>query len=441
VATAGVTGAIVRLVNAVNASQFYVLPVNLSAPTTTSRNYGVNYTIDVQTWKSDMALLALANKPLNITIVSGGIEKVVGKLFVDILPPVVNLNTSSVGGFYLDSGNVEIGVDTAKWINISMSDNSGVAGVFLVFSMQKPTKSNPSTAATLTLSGSLWTVELTKSNQVLPQAVRGWLQAGKQPVIIKVEILSWDAFFNYKNLDESTTLGTFNITIVDKSVPSVDVKGINSLTDSPIAPHVEKLIYVSAPVLGGESGVRRIILFYAPSAPTSAPRASAVPTALTAWKAMTGVKNVTFARISEDKWMGVLPGQEDGETLVWAVYIEDYAGNNNGESLNIGNGKPIQVSFDQTTETQVVGGYIFLGIIGFGMILSIAYRVQQGVTSVKKAKKISAAVKKAPGKKTIGTEPSKKMPISKDIETIMCPICKAKIGADSTECPYCHKKF
>ena len=92
-------------------------------------------------------------------------------------------------------------------------------------------------------------------------------------------------------------------------------------------------------------------------------------------------------------------------------------------------------------QVQAAFGYIFFGLMLFGIVFSVAYRITKGVQRIMVAKKVPAPVKKTIGKKkTIGGT-GKKTPISKDIPMMNCPVCKAKIGFDSEECPYCHKKF
>jgi hypothetical protein len=107
---------------------------------------------------------------------------------------------------------------------------------------------------------------------------------------------------------------------------------------------------------------------------------------------MAGVANVTFSRTSGENWMGVMPKQASGAKLYWAVYVVDYADNSNSAGLAPGAGT---LNYMVSPEGgKAVGGSIFLGLVGFGVIFAISYRVQQGVQSVKKAKKVSA-----PGKK------------------------------------------
>jgi hypothetical protein len=153
-----------------------------------------------------------------------------------------------------------------------------------------------------------------------------------------------------------------------------------------------------------------------------------------AWAALPGAQNVTFTLVAGDEWMGMIPQQASGAKLYWAFYAVSYAGN---EALQTGE-SPLTYSTAPTTD--LIAGYAFLGMLAFGIIFAISYRVQQGVQTVKKAKKVSA-----PGKKAIAEKAApgsgKKTPISKDIPTKICPICKARIGADLNECPYCHKKF
>ncbi|HME54222.1 MAG TPA: hypothetical protein VKM55_18505, partial [Candidatus Lokiarchaeia archaeon] len=138
---------------------------------------------------------------------------------------------------------------------------------------------------------------------------------------------------------------------------------------------------------------------------------------------------------SGNEWMGWIPQQASGAKLYWAIYVVNYA---NGTAIYDGQ-SPLTYS-QSTAQIELTGGYVFLGLLFFGIVFAVSYRVQQGVQTVKKAKKVSAPGKKAVAEKAApGT--GKKTPISKDIPTKECPICKAKIGVDVDECPYCHKKF
>ena len=133
--------------------------------------------------------------------------------------------------------------------------------------------------------------------------------------------------------------------------------------------------------------------------------------------------------------MAVLPAQPSGAKLYVGFYVEDYAGNN----ASFVSPKTIDFDTDLALEMEAYVGYAFIGLLAMGIVFSISYRIHTGVKSIKKAKKVATAVKKAPVKKT--ASPGKKLPISSDIETKTCPICKAKVGAEAAECPYCHKRF
>jgi hypothetical protein len=141
---------------------------------------------------------------------------------------------------------------------------------------------------------------------------------------------------------------------------------------------------------------------------------------LTEWSKVTGVWNISLSRTNGDEWIGVIPAQAGGVVLRWAVYVEDYAGNSNYGDLAVG-AAPLTYGPDTQSQIEVGGGYALIGLIFFGIIFGIAYRVNSGVQSVKRAKKVSTPVKKTPGSKTIGG-PGKKMPISKDIVTKVCPV-------------------
>jgi len=147
---------------------------------------------------------------------------------------------------------------------------------------------------------------------------------------------------------------------------------------------------------------------------------------------------VTFVQVSPSKWIGNLPEQAGSTQLYWAVYTVDYAGN--AALVVASTDDVLQYGADQAA-TEAGLGFMMMSVLLFGVVFAASYRIQQGVQAVRKAKKVTTGVKKvAPSGKTIG-EPGKKTPLSKDIPTKACPVCKAKIGANLDECPYCHKKF
>ncbi len=138
--------------------------------------------------------------------------------------------------------------------------------------------------------------------------------------------------------------------------------------------------------------------------------------------------------------MLMFPPQPAGSELYWTVYVLDYAGNDNSASMAPNPATLLYQALAPAAAAEEPVGFMMFGVMLFGLVFAISYRVQQGVQAVKKAKKVSAAVKAAPESKTIGGT-GKKTPLSKDIPTKACPVCKAKVGADLDECPYCHKKF
>jgi len=253
----------------------------------------------------------------------------------------------------------------------------------------------------------------------------GIWQAGKTPGTIPVRVNATDQMGN-----SAPNAFLFHLRIVDTIAPTVDISDLNALVNQLLNPDREYQLRVKVPVESGASYIRKVVMFYA----------TAIPSANTynGWRSMAGVANVTFSRTCGDNWMGVMPKQASGAKLYWAVYALDYADNSNSAGLAAGAGPLTYMPSPKNTET--IGGSIFLGLVGFGIIFAISYRVQQGVASVKKAKKVAAPAKKAFAEKAMPGS-GKKSPISQDIPTKICPICKAKIGANLSECPYCHKKF
>ena len=159
-----------------------------------------------------------------------------------------------------------------------------------------------------------------------------------------------------------------------------------------------------------------------------------------AWIAA-GAKVLKFSLISAStgEWMAVLGPQPPSSRYYWAFYVQDYAGNDNAGNLATNSTSQLVYRAD-IHAAEVPVGYALIGVLAFGVIFAISYRVQQGVQTIKRAKKESIGAKKSIPSKTLGST-SSKQPISKDIATKSCPICKARIGLDLDECPYCHKKF
>jgi hypothetical protein len=257
-------------------------------------------------------------------------------------------------------------------------------------------------------------------------AFAGIWQATKQPAPFTVWVNATDG-----NGVSASSAFVFTITVVDKSIPILILDDMNALSGVVQEPVQEIMLRINVSRAIGETYIRSVILYYATTAPAS--------NSLAAWAAVPGVQTLAFSRIEGDLFVATLPGQAPSTQLHWAVYVEDYAGNNNNVTLDRGDGEQLLFAPDIIETIKPYMGFAFLGLIGFGIIFSISFRINQSVKSVKKAKKVSAAVKKAVPSKT--APGSKKTPISKDIPTKFCPICKAKIAADSVECPYCHKKF
>jgi hypothetical protein len=271
-------------------------------------------------------------------------------------------------------------------------------------------------------SGSAWTFDF---HSTTPGFETLWV-ATKLPRVIPVSIYTADVFGN-----QNVSAFSFTIQVVDTSSPQADLSGLLALAEQLLAPNTEISLKLQVPVPTGETSVRRVVLFISPVKPVPG------STSLAVWLASSHVSNVSFMQVSSTEWVGTLPKQEGGTTLYWAVYTEDYAGNVGFEIA--GDEHALKFAADQEA-IQASFGFVLIGVLFFGMVFAASYRVQQGVQSVKKAKKVSTGVQKAaPGKTLAGT--GKKTPISKDIPTKPCPVCKAKIGADLDECPYCHKKF
>ncbi len=289
----------------------------------------------------------------------------------------------------------------------------------------------------LTLAAGTWTCDVYGS---IASEIRTYWQAGKAPGTVRIRLNVTDTWGNMYALSERALMPLIELKIVDHIVPTVDISAVESFAlqsaTAALDPESTYALHVFVAVPTGEAYIRKVIMYLSPTAISGS--------SLAAWNAA-GAQMLEFSLISAatGEWMAVLPAQASGANLRWAVYVIDYAGNNNSASLttsSITAARILVYAADPTAAIEAPVGYVLLGVMAFGLIFAISYRVQQGVQSVKKAKKVSAAVKKAAPGKTIGGTGTKS-PISKDIPTKSCPICKAKIGADLDECPYCHKKF
>jgi hypothetical protein len=269
-------------------------------------------------------------------------------------------------------------------------------------------------------------VGMTYSMSLSQQVIGSFWQAGMTPATIRVFIRA----VNSLGIPSGVYYVVMNVT--DTKSPPAGESNMDSLTSQVLDPAKEYEVTVNLPVPEGASSIRKVLLLLASE---SSLKASAGPDTLAGWQALPGVQTVELTLVSGDEWMGMIPQQEPGVKLYWAIYVLNYAGNS---TMTVGT-DPLNYSAG-TAQTELVGGYVFLGLMAFGMLFAISYRVQQGVQTVKKAKKVAAPGKKAVAEKA-APGAGKKTPISKDIPTKICPICKARIGADLGECPYCHKKF
>jgi hypothetical protein len=282
----------------------------------------------------------------------------------------------------------------------------------------------------MTFSGGTWNVQVSSSTP----GIGGLWQAGKAPGKVYVYFNVTDTFGNVYIVDEISLMPILLLEIVDHGVPIVDISAVEDLARQTLDPDMSYELHVFVDVPQGESFTRRVVMYLSSELPTG--------NSLTAWENVEGVTTLRFSLISATTgdWMVVLPPQVGGSILHWAVYVQDYAGNDNAASLTTST-LTLVYATNPTENIEEPVGYALIGVMAFGLVFAISYRVQQGIQSVKKAKKVSTGVKKAAPGKTIGGTSTSKMPISKDIPTKSCPICKAKIGADLSECPYCHKKF
>ncbi|MEX2754934.1 MAG: hypothetical protein Q6365_006040, partial [Candidatus Sigynarchaeota archaeon] len=279
-------------------------------------------------------------------------------------------------------------------------------------------------------SAGTWNVQVSRNTP----GIESLWQAGRTPGMFYLYFNVTDTYRNYYTASEFDVMPRVAIYVVDRLPPVVDASVLNAFARDQILDSKSAYeIKVSVAIEPGASFTRTVVLYYTTVQPSG--------NTLAAWMAA-GAKSLKLSLISSanGEWMCVLPPQEAGSEFYWAIYAQDYAMNDNSGNLLVGSYKLRYAPAPLTEALETPVGYLLIGVLGFGIVFAISYRVQQGVQSVKKAKKVSAAVKKAPGK-TIGGTTGSKTPISKDIPTKICPICKAKIGADLGECPYCHKKF
>jgi hypothetical protein len=367
-----------------------------------------------------MSSTGLSAGLLNVRLYSdmSGDIGVFDQLVYDTMSPAaISATLATVAVVYNGEGFVEA-TSSSDFVLI-LSDMVAITNVNISF--LDATNVVTATIPMTRVSGNTFRILLSSSTA----GMAGIWQAGKTPGIIPVRVSATDELGN-----SGPGSFVFNLRIVDTIAPTVDVSDINDLADQVLNPDNEYQLRVTVPVELGASYIRKVIMFYATAAPPA--------NTYNGWRAMAGVANVTFSRTSGENWMGVMPKQASGAKLYWAVYVVDYADNSNSAGLAAGAGPLNYMASPE--DNQVIGGSVFLGLVGFGIIFAISYRVQQGVQSVKKAKKVAAPGKKAFAEKAAPGS-GKKSPISQDIPTKICPICKARIGADLGECPYCHKKF
>jgi hypothetical protein len=262
-------------------------------------------------------------------------------------------------------------------------------------------------------------------------------RAGRAPGLVYVYFNVADTIGNWWDVSEISLMPYVVLHVVDTIAPVANIDQIESVAVQTLDPDTPYELRVTSVVEPGASFVRQVVMYMSSTRPAT--------NTLAAWQNAAGVQVLRFSLISsvDGEWMAVLPPQAPSAQLYWAVYVQDYAGNDNAAGLTTSTDPTDKFVYaaDPTAALEEPIGYALIGVMAFGLIFAISYRIQQGVQSVKKAKKVSAAVKKAAPGKTIGGTSTTKTPISKDIPTKSCPICKARIGVDLAECPYCHKKF
>jgi hypothetical protein len=279
----------------------------------------------------------------------------------------------------------------------------------------------------MVFSGGSWEITIDSATAGI---LNNW-KAGLAPGVLFMLFSVTDQWNNVHA--ESAGMPYFKLRIFDKIVNDVDTTRIEAYAAAVLDHTAVHTLYVTTDVMPVESFIRKVVMYYSP-VPVSGDTVAA-------WTAA-GAQTLVFSLISsvDNEWMAVLPYQPAGAVLYWAFFVEDYAGNDNADNLKMGVHSLTfsPVSAEEAMQEPI--GYVLIGVLAFGLVFAVSYRVQLSVQSVKRAKKVSAAVKKAAPGKTIGGT-SGKSPISKDIPTRTCPVCRAKIGANLDECPYCHKKF
>ncbi|MHA1848899.1 MAG: hypothetical protein ACTSXU_14750 [Promethearchaeota archaeon] len=334
-------------------------------------------------------------------------------IYFDNAPPVVT--SSTINGTAVSSGdNVTVAPQDSITVEFTISELGGVGldEAYLTWA-----GGGNLTIPLVHVSGETYRVEL--SRQVAEIAIK-WF-AGKSPGKIEFSLVLNDTFGNTND-----PAFAFTVFIKDTTVPTIAALELQDITGRVYQPNEQIFLEIDVPNPEGEVKVRVVRMYYRPW--SNRDSGSIMDD--------TSAQYIDFVQVDDDTWIGTLPAQAGSTKLEIAFYIEDYAGNNNSASLDKAD-EPMVFAMD-TSPIEVSLGYVFLGLIFFGIIFSISYRIQVSRV-IKKAKKVPVSKKKVAGKGVPGE--GKKKPISKDIPTKICPICKAKIGADLDECPYCHKKF
>jgi hypothetical protein len=288
----------------------------------------------------------------------------------------------------------------------------------------------------MVFSGGRWNAQVSKDT---PGIAAIW-QAGKAAGTVFAYFQVMDALGNQhatiKDISGNYLMFGIQLNVIDTHAKVANVTNIVTLaTGSQSSPLIPTEIYplrITVPLIRGQAFVRTVALYYSTTLPASNTKAG--------WEAVNAsVLKFSLIDVTTFEWMVMFPPQAAGSEIYWAVYVLDYAGNDNAANMTTSVATLVYQALPPTAALEEPVGFALAGLMLFGLIFAISYRVQQGVQAVKKAKKVSAA-KAAPESKTIGGT-GKKTPLSKDIPTKACPVCKAKVGADLDECPYCHKKF
>jgi len=277
----------------------------------------------------------------------------------------------------------------------------------------------------------MWNVQVSSNT---PGIGALW-QAGRAPGRVYVYFNVTDTYGNVYFTDEMSLMPFFVLHVVDTIAPIVDISSIENLAQQTLDPDLSYELHVWVPVAQGESFIRRVVMYMSPTRPTG--------NSLADWQGTNGVEKLRFVLISAPtrEWMAELPPQALGGKFYWAFYVQDYAGNDNAGNLIPSNMTLVYAPIVEETMVELPVGYAFIGVVAFGLVFAISYRIQQSRRSFKLAKKVTLVVKKTtPGKKA-GDSSSSKKPISKDIPTKTCPVCNAKISIDLRKCPYCHREY